>query len=176
MSSRSIAVWKHGIKTFAYWNLDRSGGFNPDLGLIGTHFDGTNCTLIHTFYVLSSIVYFSLFKKRGFFFSYFSLFSPSSLLISCLLSCLLLLSSLVFSYLVCLLLSVLSGWSTVPLLPSPLLTLTLTHGLVVLVHYVRWRGLCIQLRWGRRSCREEARVECKLMEKDGVSEQNKGAT
>ena len=75
------AVWKHGIKTFASWNLDRSGGFNPDLGLIGTHFDGTNCTLIHTFYVLSSIVYFSLFKKRGFFFFsfYFSLFPVACL-------------------------------------------------------------------------------------------------
>ena len=75
------AVWKHGIKTFASWNLDRSGGFNPDLGLIGTHFDGTNCTLIHTFYVLSSIVYFSLFKKRGFFFCsfYFSLFPVACL-------------------------------------------------------------------------------------------------
>ena len=162
MSSRSIAVWKHGIKTFSYWNIDRSGGFNPDLGLIGTHFDGTNCTLIHTFYRLSSTFLSS---------SSFLLFLSCSLV----LSCLVLLSSLVFSYLACLLLSVLSGWSTVPLLPSPLLTLTLTHGLLLLVHYVRWRGLCIQLRWGRRSCREEARVECKLMEKDGDSEQNKGA-
>ncbi len=57
-------------------------------------------------------------------------------------------------------------------LPLPLLKpLTLSQGL----RYVnRWRGLCVQLGWRKRSCREEARVG--WMAKDGDSEQNKGAT
>ena len=154
--SLSIAVWKQGIKTFDYWNLDRSGGLNPDLRLIGTHFDGTNCTLIHTFYRLSSTF---LSSSTFFSFSFLSLVLSSLVVFSCLLfSCL--------SSIVCLVWLVNRALITLTLAnPNPNLRPPSTSTLCQMKRALHTAQMA-----------EEVREEYKLMEKDEDSEQNKGAT